>query len=138
MTTIPQKQKELIEEINDLETWWDRYDFIIQMGKELKPFPEDQKNEENKVSGCVSKVWLISNGNTQEVTFHSDSDSFFVKGLVALLLEVYSGQSAQEILDHPPYFLKETEVVENLSPNRANGVGSMVEHIRMHARKYLN
>jgi len=136
MATISEKQHAIIEEFEDLGTWWDRYDYIIQMGKELPPFTDNQRTDENKVSGCVSQVWIISSFQDNLIHFQADSDSVFVKGLIALLMDVYSDQTPKDILNSSPEFLKTIGIMDNITPNRANGLASMVETIKKHALNF--
>lgn len=131
----------LLEDLEALENWRERFEFIIDLGRDLdsKSFPETARIPENLVRGCTSQVWLISE-KTPEGALHlqADSDALFSKGLISLLLQVYSDLTPQEILDHPPLFLKETGLLDNLTPSRSNGVASMAELIREHARRLLS
>jgi cysteine desulfuration protein SufE len=131
--TIHEAQQDIIETFELLEDWYARFEHIIELGKGLEPFPEAHRLDANKVSGCQSQVWLIWEARDGKVYYQADSDSTLVKGLIALLLSVYSGRTPKEILETPPEFIKQTGMIENLSPNRANGLGSMVKHLLDHA-----
>tara|TARA_Y100000590_G_scaffold395256_1_gene475093 strand:- start:3826 stop:4287 length:462 start_codon:yes stop_codon:yes gene_type:complete len=128
--SLLEKQNDLIEEINEFENWKDKFNFIIDLGKDYQPeFKEEWKTEENRITGCVSQVWLIAKVKDHKIYFTADSDSIFVKGLVSLVVEMYSGAEAQEILSTPPRFLEETGLLQNLTPSRGNGVASMIAKV---------
>lgn len=121
----------ITKEFEAFPNWEDRYKKIIQMGRELPDLPDDMKTEESKLKGCQSQVWLHAKLNEQgQVVFQGDSDAVLVKGLVALVLKIYSGATPQEILATPPDFLKKLGFEGNLSPSRANGLFSMIKQIR--------
>jgi cysteine desulfuration protein SufE len=122
---------ELIERFSFFDDWEERYAYIIQMGGKLPPFPEEERTEANKVRGCVSQVWMISHLEADRIHIQGDSDAFIVKGLVAILLSLYSGRTASEIaaLDIETVF-GQLELGEHLTPNRRNGFFSMVQRIR--------
>lgn len=130
--------EEIVENFAYLEEWDDRYRYLIELGKSLEPFPDSARIEANRVTGCASQVWvktdiLKHNGN-RILTFSGDSDAFIVKGLVALILALYSGHSPSEIksLDAITLFQK-IGLAEHLTPQRSNGVRSMVERIKRDA-----
>jgi len=127
----------VIEEFQSLTEWEDRYKKIIEMGRQLAEMPEEFKTEENKVRGCQSQVWLHAQLSDQgKVLLQGDSDAMIVKGLVALLLRVYSGASPQDILETPPAFLKSLGFESHLSPSRANGLHAMLKQIRLYATAF--
>ncbi len=132
---IAAKHKEIVEEFLDMEDWQERYHYIVDLGKDLPAFPEEFRTDEHKVSGCVSQVWLQADFEDGKVNFKADSDSIFVKGLIALLLDAYSGFAPSEILEISSDFVREIGISENLSPNRANGLGSMIKTIENYAKK---
>ena len=134
--SIESKQQALIDEFADMEDWQERYHYLVDLGKELDALPESEHLDELKVSGCVSQVWLRAVYTDEKLQFRADSDSIFVKGLIALLLEVYSGETPQAIFSADGEFLKVMGITENLSPNRANGLGSMLQTIKNYAEKY--
>lgn len=131
------RKAKLIEDFEKLPDWESRYKKIIIMGKSWPDLPENMKTEEAKVKGCQSQVWLhaqrAANGS---VEFTGDSDAFLVKGLVALLLGVYSGLQPEEILRNPPEFLKVLGFESNLSPSRANGLNSMIKQMKTFAMAF--
>lgn len=124
-------------EFESLGDWEDRYKKIIQLGKNLPDLPESERTEEAKVKGCQSQVWLHADLTPEgRLVFRGDSDALLVKGLVALLLGIYSGSTPEEILKTPPDFLKKLGFEGNLSPSRANGLFSMMKQIRHFAMAY--
>lgn len=113
--------------------WEDRYKELINLGRELGTFPEDRRDEKYKVKGCQSLVWLYPEFKDGKVFFHGDSDAVLVKGIVALLVSVYSNATPDEILGTKPDFLKEVGITEHLSMNRSNGLASMMKQMQMYA-----
>lgn len=137
MSLIEERQQQVIEEFQSLTEWEDRYKKIIEMGRQLAEMPDEFKTEENKVRGCQSQVWLHAQLSDQgKVLLQGDSDAMIVKGLVALLLRVYSGASPQDILETPPAFLKSLGFESHLSPSRANGLHAMLKQIRLYATAF--
>lgn len=128
--TILEKQMALVAEFEALATWEERYARLIAMAKALPALAESAKTEANKVRGCSSQVWLVHELRDGVIHLQADSDAVLVRGLVALLLHVYSGHSAREILGAPPDFLEDMGLNAHLSPNRANGLASMAARIR--------
>ena len=123
----------ILQNFDILTDWEDRYRYIIELGRMLPPLEDEHKTDDNRVQGCASNVWLITNvkdGDPPQIEFRADSDAQIVKGLVAILLSLYSGKTAKEILtaDIRGIFGK-LELVKHLSPNRANGFASMVKRI---------
>ncbi|MEK2645469.1 SufE family protein [Bdellovibrio sp. BCCA] len=137
MASIQERQNKIIQDFSALTQWEDRYKKIIEMGKALPEMPENLKTEQNAVKGCQSQVWLSANLNEQgQMILQGDSDALIVKGLVGLLLSVYSGASPSEILATPPEFLKALGFEGNLSPSRANGLHSMLKQIKLYATAF--
>jgi len=130
--TINQLQDEIIEEFNELE-WIDRYQMIIDYGKDLTPFPEELRNEQNLIDGCQSQVWFTAELQDGKVIYQGDSDALLVKGIVALLIHVLSGHSPKEIVDAELYFIDDIGLREHLSPTRSNGVAAMLQQMRLYA-----
>ena len=136
--------EDLIDDFSFLEDWEDRYRYVIELGKELEPLSEAEHSSANKVQGCVSQVWLVSDSPKDDDTanprlfFRGDSDAFIVKGLIAIVLRIYSGQTAGTILatDARPIFEK-LGLNEHLSPQRSNGLYSMVERVKADAAARL-
>ena len=127
-------QDAITEEFAFFGDWTERYQYLIDLGRKLPPFAEELKLGEYKVSGCQSQVWLVPGGDAQCMTFAAISDSAIVSGLIALLLRVYSGRSAQEILDTPPRFIDAIGLAQHLSPTRSNGLAAMLAKIKEYAR----
>ncbi|MDR9406516.1 MAG: SufE family protein [Spiribacter sp.] len=128
----------LIDTFNFLDNWEDRYRLLIDMGRKLPEFPDESRIEANRVDGCTSNVWLettVSDDNPPRIFFSADSDAFIVKGLVAILLEAYSGKTPQEILDTDIESLfNELGLAQQLTANRRDGFVSMVKEVRNRAR----
>ena len=122
----------MIDDFQFLDDWEDRYMHVIDMGKSLPELTYEEKNETNKVRGCASQVWLISEKTGDRFTFRGDSDAHIVKGLVAIVIEIYSGRIASEILSlDAKTILEQLGLSEHLSTQRANGLASMIERIRL-------
>ncbi len=134
--SILQDMARLVDEFQALPDWESRYKRIIALAKELQPMPEELKNDSNKVRGCSSTVWLHAQVKDGNVVYLADSDAVLVRGLVALLVKVYSGHPATEILKAPPDFIEELGLNVNLSPNRANGLTAMVKQIMIYAAAF--
>lgn len=127
----------LLDNFNSLQSWEDRYKSIIKKGKALTPLDEKFKTDDYVVKGCQSKVWIYAELNSDgQVIIQADSDALIVKGLVAVLLEVYSGATPDEILSTPPDFIKDLGFEGNLSPNRANGLYAMLRQIIYYATAF--
>ncbi|WP_299105365.1 SufE family protein [uncultured Tenacibaculum sp.] len=131
--TIKEIQEEIIDEFSMFEDWMERYEYIIELGKSLPLIDETYKLDENLIKGCQSKVWLHSDLEGDILKFTADSDAILTKGIVALLLRVFSDQKPQAILDADTGFIDEIGLKEHLSPTRANGLVSMVKQIKMYA-----
>lgn len=121
------------EEFGYFSDWTERYQYLIDLGRKLPPFPEQSRSEENKVVGCQSQVWLTAQGDAQRLVFAAVSDSSIVSGLIALLLRVYSGRSAAEILATEPRFIETIGLSRHLSPTRSNGLAAMLAIIKRRA-----
>lgn len=128
--SITEAQQELISDFALFDNWVDRYQYIIDMGRQLPPFPEAEKTEERKIQGCQSQVWLVTHVEGDRLVFQAISDSAIVSGLIAILMRIYSGRQAQEILDTPPDFITAIGLDQHLSPTRSNGLHSMIGAIR--------
>lgn len=136
MTSIEQ----LIDDFSFLDGWEDRYAYVLELGKTLAPLSEEEHNDETHVEGCVSQVWLVTEdeGNSH-LTFRGDSDSQIVKGLIAILLVMFSGKSPKEILDtDAETLLGKLGLDQHLTPQRANGLAAMVRRIKAEAASRLN
>ncbi len=134
MSTIKEKQEEIIEEFSSFDDWMDRYQLLIDLGSEQAPLEEKYKSDDNLIEGCQSRVWLQADLMPDgTVRFLADSDALIVKGIVSLLVKVYSGHTPEEILDNEPYFVEAIGLKEHLSPTRSNGLVSMIKQMRMYA-----
>jgi cysteine desulfuration protein SufE len=126
----------IAEELDLFDDWMERYEFIIGMGRKLPPFPDEWANDAHRVPGCQSRVWMEVTSRDGKLYFAGASDAAIVSGLVALLLRVYSGRSADEIMATDPAFLKDLGLLEALSTNRGNGIASMARKVREAAANY--
>ena len=131
-------QNAIVEEFSFFGDWTERYQYLIDLGRKLPPLPEALKTESNKVQGCQSQVWLVAAGDAERLEFRAISDSAIVSGLIALLLRVYSGRSAREILDTEPRFIEAIGLAKHLSPTRSNGLAAMFKRIQDEARQAQN
>lgn len=129
-------QDELIDEFSMFEDWMERYEYMIELGKSLPLIDTRYKTDENIIKGCQSKVWLHSEFKNDKVIFSADSDAIITKGIVAILVRVFSNQSPQEILFANTDFIDTIGLKEHLSPTRANGLVSMIKQIKMYALAY--
>lgn len=133
MMSINELQDEVIAEISDLDDWMDRYQLLIDLGNEQEPLDEKYKTEQNLIEGCQSRVWLQADEVGGKIIFKAESDALIVKGIIALLIKVLSGHTAEEILNTDLYFIDKIGLKEHLSPTRSNGLLSMVKQMRMYA-----
>ena len=136
MTTIAERQSALVERFSEIGDWEERYREIIRLGRSLPEFPEDQRTERNKVKGCQSQVWMHAALQDGNVVFVADSDAAIVRGLIAILLALYSGQPPQAILEAPPSFIDELGLGSHLSQNRANGLSAMLKQMKLYATAF--
>jgi cysteine desulfuration protein SufE len=134
-TSAAAAQGEIANEFAFFDDWTERYQYLIDLGRKLPPFPDDLKTDANKVSGCQSQVWFAASGDASRLEFRATSDSAIVSGLIALLLRVYSGRSAAEILDTHPTFVESIGLAKHLSPTRSNGLAAMLAAIKRYARE---
>jgi cysteine desulfuration protein SufE len=123
-------QQEIAEEFSFFGDWSERYQYLIDLGRKLPPFPEAWRSEANRLHGCQSMVWVVSEGNADMLVFHAISDSSIVSGLIALTLRVYSGRSAVEILATEPKFIEAIGLGKHLSVTRANGLSALIARIK--------
>lgn len=132
--TLEEKKAAVIEDFSLYEEWLDKYEFLIELGKSLPPFPEEKKTEANLIKGCQSRVWLSAEEKDGKLFFEADSDAIITKGIISLLVDVYSGRSREEIAADDFGFIARIGLKENLSPTRANGLVSMMETIKLLAK----
>lgn len=136
METINEIQDKIIEEFNAYEDWLDKYDRLIELGKEVPLIDEKYKTKEYQIKGCQSRVWLYPELKDGKLYFTADSDAVITKGLIALLIKVFSGRTPDEILNADVYFIDKIGLKEHLSPTRANGLLSMIKQIKLYALAY--
>ncbi|MEM7764954.1 MAG: SufE family protein [Pseudomonadota bacterium] len=123
-------EQELIDEFSFFDNWMDRYQYLIDLGRQLPAYPEHERAEADKVAGCQSQVWMQASGDAEQMHFRAISDAAIVSGLIALLMRLYDGQSAQAIVDYEPQFVTGLGLDKHLSQNRANGLHAMMQRIR--------
>lgn len=133
MKTIDELQNEVIEEFSDFDDWMDKYQLLIDLGNEQAPLAPQYKTEQNLIEGCQSRVWLQADMEDGKVIFQAESDALIVKGIVALLIQVLSGHTPDEILAADLHFIDAIGLREHLSPTRSNGLLAMVKQMRMYA-----
>jgi len=131
-----QTQQQMIESFDLFSDWLEKYQYIIDLGKALPPLDEKHKIDENLLSGCQSKVWLIHQSKEGKLIFQANSDATIVSGLIALVLSVYSGLSAKEILTTKPEFIEKIGLASHLSSTRSNGLNAMIHKIKLIASSY--
>ena len=131
--SIDEKQKALVETFEFLEDWTDRYEHIISLGKELAPLSDEFKTDENLIKGCQSQVWLHAEMRDGKLFFSADSDAIITKGLISMIIQVYSGHEPQEIINKDLTFIDQIGLKEHLSPTRSNGLLSMVKQLKFYA-----
>lgn len=138
MKSIKEIQEEIIDEFSLLDDWMDRYELIIEMGGQLAPLPERDKIPNNVIEGCQSRVWITGEMDGDGLLqLRADSDAVIVKGIIAMLLRVLSGQKPEDIVDADLFFINEVGLKEHLSPTRSNGLVSMVRHIKLLAASLI-
>ncbi len=143
MPKFPPTVEELIEEFDELEDWDERYDLIIDLGRELPKLPDELQSEENIVKGCMSTVWLVTEvkeeGDQKLIEIHADSDSIIVKGLIVILMSYYSGKPADFIVQNDAAeFLGNLGLDQHLSPQRRNGLYAMVKRLKLLAMQHAS
>ena len=136
MLSINDVQEEIIEEFSSFDDWMAKYSYIIEIGNELTNFDEKDRVSQNLIEGCQSRVWLNGELCGDKVVFTADSDAIITKGIIALLIRVYSNRTPDEILNSELYFVDQIGLKEHLSPTRSNGLLSMIKQIRLFALAY--
>ena len=130
MKTIQEREAAVMEDFSLYDEWLDKYEYLIELGKAMEPFGEDKKTEDRLIKGCQSRVWLDSQLRDGKLYFTADSDAIITKGIISLLVNVYSGSTPEEILSSDFSFIEKIGLRENLSPTRAGGLASMISRIR--------
>jgi cysteine desulfuration protein SufE len=134
--TINEIQDLIIEEFAQFDDWMERYEYLIDLGRSLGPFDDRHKTPEYLIEGCQSKVWLYPSFANGIITFTAESDALITRGIVALLVRVFSGRTPAEIVDANIYFIEKIGLRENLSPTRSNGLLAMMKQMRLYALAY--
>jgi cysteine desulfuration protein SufE len=134
--TIEDIQQKIIEEFSLFDEWIDKYSYLIELGNQLKPLDAEHKNEQNLIKGCQSRVWLVAEKKDSKIYFRGESDAVIVKGLVALLVRVYSGHTPKEIIESNLHFIEDLGLTQHLSPTRSNGLMAMIKQMRLYAVAY--
>ena len=133
--SLEEKKQQVVEEFSMYDEWLDKYEYLIELGKSLDAYPEEEKTEDKLIKGCQSRVWLDCELKDGKLWFRADSDAIITKGIISLLISVYSGRTPEEIAADDFGFVGEIGLRENLSPTRANGLVSMIETIKAKAKE---
>ena len=133
MKSIEKIQKDIVEEFNLFDDWQDKYEHLIELGKEMETLPEKHKNQSNIIDGCQSNVWIVAEFKNKKIKFLADSDAIITKGIISLLLRVFSEQSPLDILNANYNFIELIGLKKHLSINRASGLESMINKIKEYA-----
>ncbi len=134
--TIQEIQEEIVDEFGMFDDWMQRYEYMIELGKSLPLIEEKYKTDDNIIKGCQSKVWVYAQMEDDKVNFTADSDAIITKGIIAILIRVFSGQHPTAIIEANTDFIDEIGLKEHLSPTRANGLVSMIKQLKMYAIAY--
>jgi len=134
--TIQDIQNEIIDEFSMFDDWMQRYEYMIELGKSLPLISDEHKTDNNIIKGCQSKVWIHAEMNNDKIIFTADSDAIITKGIIAILIRVFSNQHPKDIIEADTNFIDEIGLKEHLSPTRANGLVSMIKQIKMYAIAY--
>ena len=133
---IEEIEQEIIEEFSLFDNWDDKYEYIIDLGKKLRPLEDQFKKDENKVKGCQSTVWLVADYKDGRIYYKAESDAIIVKGLISMLIRVLSGQAADDIVNTKLDFIREIGMISHLAQTRSNGLLSMVKQMKNYALAY--
>ena len=128
--TLEEAEKDVVETFSMYEEWLDKYEYLIDLGKNLEPYPEEKKTDDRLIKGCQSRVWLDYRMEEGRLYFNADSDAIITKGIISLLIGIYSGRTPQEIAGSDFSFIEKIGLKENLSPTRATGLASMIATIK--------
>ena len=137
MKTLAEAKAAVVEDFSMFDEWLDKYEYLIDLGKKLESYPEENKTADRLIKGCQSRVWLDWQMDGGRLVFAADSDAIITRGIISLLISVYSGRTPEEIAGDDFGFISEIGLKENLSPTRANGLVSMIETIKAAARENL-
>ena len=133
---IQSAQQDLVSEFNLFDDWMGRYEYLIDLGKQLEVFPEEWKNEDNKIHGCQSQVWIHSEMQDGRLHFYGTSDAAIVRGLIAVLFRVFNDRYPEDVLASKPDFISEIGFAQHLSPTRSNGLHAMLESVYARAKAH--
>jgi cysteine desulfuration protein SufE len=133
MSGIVAKQQEVIQDFQFFDEWMDKYEHLIELGKDLSPLSEDLKTEDRLIKGCQSRVWLQAELDGEVVRYYADSDALIAKGVIALLVKVFSGETPKDIAEADTSFIDAIGLKEHLSPTRANGLQQMLKQMKLYA-----
>mgnify|MGYP002522683915 CR=1 FL=1 len=128
--TLKEAEQEVIDDFSQYDEWLDKYEYLIELGHDLPPYPESEKTDDKLIKGCQSRVWLNYEVRDGRIYFQADSDAIITKGIISMLVSIYSGRTPEEIASSDFSFLEKIGLKENLSPTRANGLASMVATIK--------
>lgn len=134
--TIEEIEKEIVEEFSLFDSWDDKYEYIIDLGKKLPPLADVHKKDENKVKGCQSTVWLVAHYNDGRIIYEAESDAVIVKGLISMLIRVLSNQQPDDVVNAPLNFIKDIGMMSHLAQTRSNGLLAMVKQMKNYALAY--
>jgi SufE protein probably involved in Fe-S center assembly len=134
--TLDEKQEEIIAEFEQFGDWMEKYNYLIEISRDLDPLDTKFKTSDNLIHGCQSRVWLVADVQDEKLVFKADSDAIITKGIIALLIRVLSGRRPEEIMNADLYFIDQIGLRQNLSPTRSNGLLSMVKQMKMYALAY--
>jgi len=134
--SIQNTQDNLIQDFSFFEDWTQKYEYMIELSKSMDEMDDDKKNDENLIKGCQSKVWLDAELKNGKLKFQADSEAIITKGIIAILLQVFDNKSPEEIIESDVSFIEKIGLKEHLSPNRANGLYSMIKQIKFYAIAY--
>ena len=137
MKSLQEVKEAIVEDFSTYDEWLDKYEYLIELGKNLSAYPEEKKTDDRLIQGCQSRVWLDSEVRDGRIWFTADSDAIITKGIISLLISVYSGRTASEIYGDDFGYITEIGLKENLSPTRANGLASMIARIKTIAEENL-
>ncbi|MEJ6590157.1 MAG: SufE family protein [Crocinitomicaceae bacterium] len=137
MSTFIEKQEAIIEDFDLFDDWMEKYEMIIDLGKEIRSISESQRNDDQLIEGCQSRVWLRTEYKDSLMYFFADSDAIITKGIIGLLIKVFDGEKPETIVKEELFFIKRIGLQEHLSPTRANGLLGMVKRMKMEALKHI-
>lgn len=136
--SLNEVENEILDEFSAFDEWLDKYEYLIDLGKSLTDYPEEKKTDEHLIKGCQSRVWLDAKFEDGKLLFNADSDAIITKGIISLLIRIYSGRTPEEILASDFSVVEKIGLKENLSPTRANGLVSMIQTMRQLASENIN